>query len=126
MISIAQIGILILLSIFLLLHLGVMLKIIPHNIIWGGRLKSDKEMYRFEVVSILITLVFVFVVLVHANLVGINVPNKIITFSLWLMTGLFLLNTLGNAFSKNKLEKRFFTPVTIILSILTAFLAWSN
>lgn len=83
-------------------------------------------MYRFETFSIIINSLFVMVVLVQANFLAIEVPKKIITYILWLMAGLFLLNTLGNAISKNKLEQRLFTPVTILLAIFSIFLALSN
>ena len=126
MISIAQFGLLILLSLFLLLHFIILLKIIPYNVVWGGRLKTDKEMYRFEISSILVNSLFVIVVLVQANFLQINMPRKITTSALWLMTGLFLLNTLGNAISKNKLEQILFTPVTILLAIFSLLLALSN
>lgn len=126
MITIAQFGLLILLSLFLLLHFTILIKIIPYNLIWGGRLKTDKEMYRFETFSIIINSLFVIVVLVQANYFTIDVPKKIITYILWLMAGLFLLNTLGNAISKNKLEQRLFTPVTILLAIFSLVLALSN
>jgi len=128
MIIIAQWGLLILLLMFLVLHFIILLKLIPYNLVWGGRLKSDKEMYRFEIFSILINSLFVIVVLVQGGFLTIDISRKIITYALWLMTGLFLLNTLGNAISKNKLEKRLFTPVTILLAIfsLTLALALAN
>jgi hypothetical protein len=126
MITIAQSGLLILLALFLLLHLLILLRIIPYNIIWGGRLKTDKDMYRFEIFSILLNSVFLIIVLVQANYVAIDIPKKIITYALWLMAGLFLLNTLGNATSKNKLEQRLFTPITILLVIFSFYLAWSS
>lgn len=126
MASIAQFGLLILLSLFLLLHFLILVKIIPYSLVWGGRLKSDKEMYRFEIFSILINLLFVIVVLVQANFLVISIPGKIITYVLWLMTGLFLLNTLGNAISKNKLEQKLFTPVTMLLTIFSLLLALAN
>lgn len=126
MISTAQFGILILLFLFLLLHFLMLLKIIPYNLVWGGRLKTDKEMYRFEIFSIFINSLFIIVVLMKANFLSIGIERKIITYSLWLMTGLFLLNTLGNALSKNKLEQRLFTPLTILLAIFSLILAISN
>lgn len=126
MISTAQFGILILLFLFLLLHFLMLLKIIPYNLVWGGRLKTDKEMYRFEIFSILINSLFIIVVLMKANFLSIGIERKIITYALWLMTGLFLLNTLGNALSKNKLEQRLFTPLTILLAIFSLILAISN
>ena len=126
MISMAQWGLIILLSLFLVLHFTILLKLIPYNLVWGGRLKSDKEMYRFEFFSILINSLFVIVILVQGNFLTIDIPKKIITYALWLMTGLFLLNTLGNITSKNKLEQRLFTPITILLTIFSLILALSN
>ncbi len=126
MISIAQFGLLILLSLFLVLHFIILLKIIPYNLVWGGRLKSDKEMVRFEIFSIVINALFIIVILVQMHFFIIEIPKKIITYTLWLMTGLFLLNTLGNLTSKNKLEQRLFTPITILLAIFSLILALSN
>jgi hypothetical protein len=126
MISIAQLGLLILLSLFLILHFIILIKLIPYNLVWGGRLKSDKEMYRFEIFSILINSLFVIVILVQGHFLTIEIPNKIITYALWLMTGLFLLNTIGNVTSKNKFEQRLFTPITILLAIFSFILALSN
>jgi hypothetical protein len=126
MISIAQPGLLILLSLFLLFHFIIILKIIPYNVVWGGRLKSDKEMYRFELVSIIVNSLFLIIVLVQANFLAINIPTKIITAALWLMTVLFLLNAVGNAMSKNKLEPRLFAPLTIIMALFSLILALSN
>jgi hypothetical protein len=126
MISMAQWGLLILLSLFLVLHFLILLKLIPYSLVWGGRLKSDKEMVCFEILSILINSLFVIVILTQMSFINIDIPKKVITYSLWLMTGLFLLNTLGNAISKNKLEKRLFTPVTILLAIFSLILALAN
>jgi hypothetical protein len=122
----AQWGLLILLSLFLVLHFIILLKLIPYSLVWGGRLKSDKEMVRFEIFSILINSLFVIVILMQMSFMTIDIPKKVITYSLWLMTGLFLLNTIGNAISKNKLEKRLFTPVTILLAIFSLTLALAN
>ena len=126
MIKIAQSGLIIILSLFLILHFLVLLKIIPYTLVWGGRLKSDKEMYRFEIISIGMNALLVLVVLVQANFIVIDIPRIIITYALWVMAGLFLLNTFANATSKNRIEQRVFTPVTILLTIFCLILAWSN
>lgn len=126
MVNIAQCGLLFLLSLFLVLHIAILLKLIPYNLVWGGRLKSDKEMYRFEIFSILINALFVIIILAQGTFLMIDIPRKIITYALWLMTGLFLLNTLGNVASKNKLEQRLFAPITILLTIFSLILALSN
>ena len=119
MINTAQLGLLILLSLFLLLHFIILLNIIPYKLIWGGRLKSNNDMYRFEFSSVLINSLFIIVILTQADCIKINIPNKIITYALWFMTGMFILNTLGNAVSKNKIERFLFTPITMLLAIFS-------
>lgn len=126
MISIAKFGLLSLLSLFLLLHFIILLKIIPYKPIWGGRLKSDNEMYRFEIFSILANFLFIIIILTQTGFWPIDIPKNIITYSLWFMTGLFILNTFGNAISKNKIERLLFTPITILMAIFSLFLALSN
>lgn len=126
MVNFAQYGIIIILSVFLALHVLILLKIIPYNVVWGGRLKSDKEMYRFEIVSIVLNLFFLFIILVQASMLAIDFPKKTMTIILWSMTALFVLNTSGNVISKNKIEQKLFTPITIILTIFSLILALTN
>ncbi len=83
-------------------------------------------MYRFEAVSILINLIFLFVILVQSQVLTIDIPKQIMTFLFWTMTTLFLFNTLGNVISKNALEQRLFAPITIILTMLSLILALTN
>lgn len=126
MIDFAQNGLLIILSLLLILHICVLLKFIPYKNIWGGRLKSNSEMYRFEIVSIIVNLFFLFIILVQSDFLTINFPKKIMTVILWIMTVLFVFNTFGNIVSKNKVEQRLFTPITIILTIFTLIIALNN
>lgn len=83
-------------------------------------------MYRFEVVSILVNCFFLFIILVQSGFVAIAFPKTTMTILLWSMTVLFLFNTIGNATSKNKIERKLFTPVTIILTLFSLILALTN
>jgi len=86
--------------------------------VWGGRLNSDSEMFKFEFISLFINLFFIGIILVKAKIIELSVPDIILKSMLWIMFGLFCLNTVGNLLSKNKLEKLIFTPLTILLAIL--------
>ena len=122
---IKEIAILGLILIFILtgiFHMLVMMKVIPYKMVWGGRLKSDTEMYRFEAGSLLVNLVFMFVILVKAQILPVRINDTLINWALWIMFGLFVLNTIGNLFSKNRLEKLIFTPVTILLAVFILIL----
>jgi hypothetical protein len=46
----------ILLTIVTAFHLGLIVKLIPYNLAWGGHLHNNSEMYVFESISILINL----------------------------------------------------------------------
>jgi hypothetical protein len=106
-----------------LFHVLVLLKIIPYQNLWGGRLKSDQEMLRFELVSLTMSLLFVLIYLSVAHLLPVSMPQLWLKVSLWIMTAFFILNTLGNLTAKNKLEKFFFAPLTIVMAVLTAYVA---
>jgi hypothetical protein len=53
----------------------------------------------------------------------LKISPKIITVLLWIMTFLFFLNTIGNLFAINNLEKYIATPITFLLGILCFILA---
>ncbi len=96
-----------------LLHISIILKIIPYDIVWGGRIKNDAEMYKFEVMSIFINLFFIFVLLVKGGLIKLQINKILINIILWIFFTLFLLNTIGNLLSKTVFEKCF-ALVTLI------------
>ncbi len=100
-------------------HLLIMVKVIPYTITWGGKLKTDSEMYVFESVSILINLFFIYLVLQRVGIVPTVFGIKVVTVLLWIFFGLFALNTVGNIFAVTTLE-RWFT----LLTLANAFLIW--
>ncbi|MFY0645119.1 MAG: hypothetical protein JXR19_11710 [Bacteroidia bacterium] len=100
-------------------HICILLKIIPYEITWGGRLKTDSEMYAFESVSLLINLFFGLVLLIKGEFIKALIPMRAVNVILWIFLALFALNTLGNAIAKTNFE-RYFTIVTL----LTAILIW--
>ena len=56
----------------IMFHIAILIKIVPYNIAWGGRLQNDAEMYVFESISIVINSFFVLVLL----MVGDDVKYK--------------------------------------------------
>lgn len=98
-------------------HLCILLKIIPYEITWGGRLKNDQEMYVFETVSIVINLFFGAILLMKGQYVKRIIPIKIINIILWVFLVLFGLNTIGNIFAETNFEK-YFTILTLANTLL--------
>jgi hypothetical protein len=121
--EIAQFGSLIIYSLSIVFHLLVLIQIIPYKMVWGGRLKSDTDMYKFEAVSLTVNLLFLFILLVQSNYVALSIPRNILTYTFWGMAALFLLNTAGNLLSKNRMEQMIFTPITLLLTLFSVVLA---
>jgi hypothetical protein len=102
-------------------HLLVLLGVIPYEIAWGGRLTSVSEMVVFELLSIAINLLFLFLVLQKANWIKRRWSEKKISLGLWIFFFLFLLNTIGNLFAVTAFE-RSLSMVTFVISVLVFWL----
>jgi len=114
----AQKTLLLLFSLILVFHTLVLVGYIPFQMVWGGRLKSYEEMLAFETISILLNFIMLAVIAIDSGLLRIPVSRKVLQFSIGIMAVLFAVNTVGNIFSVNEMEKLIFTPVTAILSVL--------
>ena len=103
----------------MLFHLSIILKIVPYEITWGGRLTTDSEMYVFEMLSILINLILGLTLLIKGSYIKQIVSLKIVTIILWIFLILFGLNTIGNVFAKTNFEKIF-----AVLTLSSSILLW--
>jgi uncharacterized membrane protein len=101
----------------ILFHVCILFGIVPYDITWGGRLKSDEEMYVFESISIAINLLLGSVLLIKGNYIKPIIRLRIVNVILWIFLVLFALNTVGNLFAETTLEKSF-SVLTLALSVL--------
>ncbi|MDH4472745.1 MAG: hypothetical protein QE487_09055 [Fluviicola sp.] len=100
-----------------LFHISILMKIVPYEITWGGKLKTDNEMYVFEIISILINSFFIFMLLLKGDYIKSFFSKKSVSIILWIFFVIFVLNTIGNLFAKTTFEKGF-TILTLVNSIL--------
>lgn len=105
---------LIIVSALLVFHVGIFFKIIPYEIVWGGRLQNNNEMYLFESISILLNVILGLLLLVKGKKIPVTISHKFINAGLWFFVGLFALNTVGNLLAETTFEK-FFSIITILL-----------
>ena len=100
-------------------HSFVLLGIIPFDIVWGGKLKNHSEMISLERISLFITILMLMVGLLRAKIITIgNHPVKI-SVMLYTMSILFGLNSIGNLLADTNFEKFVFTPITVLLALLS-------
>ena len=100
-------------------HTLILIKVVPYEMTWGGKLKTDEEMYIFEILSILINAFFIFVLLQKASFIQLFFGKKTISSILWIFFTLFALNTIGNVFAKTTFEKSL-----TILTLINCILLW--
>lgn len=119
-------GSLLIMGSIIIFHLLVLAGIVPYNIVWGGRLSSHNQMVWFELLSITVNLIMLYIVGQKGGFVKASLSPNVITTALWVMCALFVVNTLGNMLSVNSLEKLIFTPLTFLLALFSWKLANSK
>ena len=107
-----------LLSCVLIFHVFVLVGVIPYDVVWGGRLKTSSQMYSFESVSITVNFIMILAIAMRVKMIPQYINGKVLQGAMWFLVALFLLNTLGNIFSLNKLETILATPMTLISAVL--------
>src|SRR4051812_22812325 len=80
----------------ILMHVLILLRILPYDFVWGGRLKSEEEVIIFESVSIVVQILFISIIAVKAGYVFKGRFKRTVNVCLWALFGLMVLNTLGN------------------------------
>lgn len=122
----AAIALMILLSLLIVFHFLLLINIVPYQLVWGGRIENKSQLLRFELFSICVNSIMILIVMMKTKFLRISINQKVLQIALWIMFSLFVLNTIGNLLSVNKIEKIIFTPLTVILSFLSFRLAISK
>ena len=107
-----------LMSLMLIFYTLVLLAIIPYDIVWAGKINSEVNMKKLEMISILVNAFAILILLLHAGYIQNNISVKIFKVIIWLFVILFSLNTIGNLFAESQFELYFFAPLSFILAIL--------
>jgi hypothetical protein len=101
----------------LIFHLLIILRVIPYEQIWGGRLKNERDMLVFESFSFLINILLSITLMIKGGLLSLKIPQIVISKVLWFFFVLFVLNTVANLFAKTILEKSF-SILTLLFVVL--------
>lgn len=99
-------------------HLLILTGIVDYKNAWGGQLQNLEQMYVFESISLIIQIFIILLVSVTDKKFKSRLINTLILISLFFLSGLTALNTIGNLFAAELFEKVVFTPITLILSVL--------
>ncbi len=104
-------------------HALVLLKIVPHTVVWGGKFSTYKEVVPLEFLSLFLNLAFLYFVHVAAKRIVNSVSKPADRILFWFMAVLFGLNTIGNLFAETTAETWIATPITFVMALLALRLA---
>lgn len=102
----------------LLMHVLILLKVLPYDFVWGGRLTTEADVMRFEIVSIVMQAFFLLIVAAKAGYVFKGKFTRTVNVAIWVLFAMMVLNTFGNLASNSGFETMVMTPVTIVLALL--------
>jgi hypothetical protein len=122
-ISLAGNLLLILLCILFVFHLLILAGLIPHDIIWAGKIRSKNHLIQMESISILVTIIMAIIVCLKMDYLNWIENKTIIKIAMWILFAFFTLNTLGNLTAKTKFEKYAFGTLTLFMALLALYLA---
>lgn len=105
-----------------LFHLLVMAGMVPSDIVWGGRVQSQDELIKMESLSLIILIFMAFLITLKARWIFRKIAG-LSDYLVWLIPILFFLNTLGNMQALNAMERLIFTPITLVLTLISLRIA---
>ena len=117
MFSLFLLGILILFHGCILIGILFFDYVLPLDFLWGGKMTSVSQLLSFEIVSLLTSGLFFFLLLIRSNWLRLPKLIGVARVAMWAVFILFLLNTIGNLMATTAFEK-WFAIVTGFLSFL--------
>lgn len=109
-------AVIVLLAVLALFHCAVLSGIVPQEHVWGGRVAASGSLIFLEIVALIITLLFLFIVVVRVRLALHNSLHGVVRLALWVMTIYFIGNIAGNITSLSGWERAVFTPLSTLLA----------
>ncbi len=116
--KVALISMFFILGIVLIFHTLILTELIPYDKVWAGKLNSVEEMKSFETISILLNAFMLTVLYLKYRKLEQGTTSKVIDILIWIFAGFFVLNTVGNLFSKSIVELILGTLLTLTSAIL--------
>ena len=112
------------LGLLAIFHVLVLLRVVPADIVWGGRIQGvPSNLVTLETIALLVTLLFFVIIAAKTGYVQAGRLPGAVNFGVWLIFAYLILNTLGNLASGISFETLIAAPVTIVLALCAFRLA---
>lgn len=112
------------LGLLVVFHVLVLLRVLPADIVWGGRIQGVPEnLVMLETVALFVTVFFMLIIAAKAGYLQAGKLSGAVNIGVWLIFAFLILNTLGNLASGVSFENLIAAPITIVLALCALRLA---
>jgi hypothetical protein len=108
-----------LLALLMLMHVLLLVRVIPYDVVWGGNIKDQSQLYVFEITALVLSALFLFTAAVKLGHIRAPRLRRAADMGMWIVFAYFAMNIIGNLTAKSSWEKAIFIPVTIIVVLLS-------
>ena len=116
-------SLLIIFALLFIFHLLILFKVISPNIVWAGKIKNQKDLVKFEIISLGVLILAGIIIALKMDYLNHSIKPTFINIGIWILFAFFCLNTLGNLTAKHPFEKYGFGLLTFLISLLIFRLA---
>lgn len=97
--------VLLIVSMYCVLHILILVQLIPYHIVWGGKIESIKTICFLEGVALVVMLFLGFIIAMKNKIIQPIFKHKTIKRILFVFAVFFILNTIGNLLAETVIEK---------------------
>ncbi len=106
-------------ALLILLHILIVLRVVPYDLVWGGQIADASDLLGYEAAAFIITLLFAWVIAMRVGyLPQPGALRWVARIGVWVVFAYYVLNLLGNLASGISAETYIFAPVTLVLALL--------
>lgn len=109
-------GLLVIVVGYCIVHLSILFRMVPHNIVWGGKIQSVETLYALEGPALAMMLFLGAVLAMKNRMIRPIFTDKAIKRILWIFAVFFIFSTVGNLLAKTLIER-----IQAIISFFLAF-----
>jgi len=111
-------------ALLMILHILVLSKAVPSDIVWGGQAKNlTAGLIALETIALLATLVFAVVIAAKTGYIRAGKFQKAVNIGMWIVFAFLILNTISNLASSARVENLIFAPIALVLTFFALRLA---
>ena len=112
------------LGLLAVVHILVLFRVIPADIVWGGAIQnSPTSLFPLEMISLLVTLLLAVVIAAKTGYIKVFRFQAIVNIGVWAVFAILLLSTVGNFASGVAFENLIFAPIAVVLAFCAFRLA---